>query len=78
MNLCVFSNYNMHDVFGSLRIGAAIWMLEELQKAGNLEKAISYMLNPDEIYSDDYVYNITHLQFPKKLVESMILTITLR
>ena len=72
-------NYNLTDYAGSLRIGAAIWMLEQLDKVGKLEEAVQYLPDMYEIYEEhEPMFNVEHLRYPKELIENMALAITLR
>ena len=79
--LIPYFNYNMTDYAGALRVGAAIWMLEELDKAGKLEEAKQYLIEPNDVYQNvdgKRLFNVQHLRFPANLIESMALMITFR
>lgn len=72
-------NYNLTDYAGALRVGAALWILEQLDKAGKLEEAMQYLPDMYEIYEEhEPMFNIEHLRYPKELIEDMTLAITLR
>ena len=79
--LMPYFNYNLLDYAGAIRLGAAVWMLEELDKAGNLEEAKKYLIEPEEVYQNiegKRLFNIEHLRYPANLIEAMSLLITFR
>lgn len=74
-------NYNTLDFAGTLRVGAAIWMLEKIADAGHMEEARVYLPNLMDIYDENsphFPFNISTLRFDGDLVESMSLALTFR
>ena len=82
-NETIFRNhYNLLDYNSSFRLGAAIWILEELYHAGKLEEAYPYLVYvgaknsvPD---SDNYIDTIFHPYIGRNLIQAMLVLLTNR
>ena len=72
-------NYNILDEHGDIRLGAAIWILDHLRLAGNLDKAMEYLPyienKPD---TSMLPKNFYHPCYSRALLESMMSMITTR
>lgn len=78
----VYSNfdYNIYDTCGDFRLGAVIWILDNLKRAGNLEKAVEclpYLENTGNVF---YFLpkNFYHPCYSNALLDSMMYVITTR
>ena len=72
-------DYNAYDGVGVFRLGAIIWILDNLKRAGNLEKAIDqlpYFGNPEG--SPFLPKNFYHPCYSNSLIESMMFVMTMR
>ena len=73
--LLPFNNYNHLDDDGDIRIGAALWILEQLRASNRLSKAFPFLQEVDEWYLPDDFY---HPCFSYDLIQAMIHIITTR
>lgn len=72
-------DYNTYDTFGDFRLGATIWILDNLKRAGNLEKAVEHL--PYFVNKEDVPLlpkNFYHPCYSTALLESMMIMITMR
>ena len=72
-------NYNLLDSYGSLRLGAAIWMLDALREENKIDKVISDFVPP--LFSMAHQrcpFRVMHPEYSPELIEMMSLTLTLR
>ena len=80
LNECVPSlDYNMLDGYRDFRLGAIIWILDNLKRAGNLDKALEHL--PYFGFKDDYPSlpkNFYHPCYSNVVLESMMFLMTTR
>jgi len=72
-------DYNAFDSFRDFRLGAIIWILDQLKRAGNLDKALERL--PYFGNREDYPIlpkNFFHPCYSKAVLESMMFVITMR
>lgn len=72
-------DYNMLDSNYAIRLGAAIWILDNLKRAGNLEKALDHLTNIGND-KDDHILpeHFYHPCYSNAVLESMMFVITMR
>ena len=72
-------DYNLLDVLRDIRLGAIIWILDNLKRAGNLDKVLKHL--PYFGFKDDYPSlpkNFYHPCYSNVVLESMMYLITTR
>ena len=72
-------DYNLLDVYRDFRLGAIIWILDNLKRAGNLDKVLEHL--PYFGIKDDYPSlpkNFYHPCYSNVVLESMMYLITTR
>ena len=72
-------DYNVYDAYGDFRLGAIIWILDNLKRAGNLEKAVEHLPFFGNIGDTPLLpKNFFHPCYSKSLIESMMYVMTMR
>lgn len=72
-------DYNSYDCYRDFRLGAIIWILDNLKRAGNLEKALEHL--PYFGNKEEYPLlpkNFYHPYYSKSLLEAMMFVVTMR